>query len=630
MADDKSYLDPPQADEDKYQGIEDYDKQLKTRTELARMWAARITSADRTYKTWADRFRIEMLYQYYEGFQWFFETDENNRPYVINMVQSTIESKLPSLIFQEPQFSLRPRPVGLSYDADSASQRSQVKEDALNYVCSRQEFGIADKHELAVLDAFFGFGVIEVDTSDELAMNPYIPLKGKVDPLDTLYSKQIPFDTFRASATSNWDNSTGKWYGYFEFIPHSRLQKYKDKLRLEDKPYSDLDEVSITDSSTGKITVATDTNNVIGPPNTCKIWKLWDFETGKFCMYSPDGNAGDAILEYRDFNTSTLSFLRFGKRRKGWYPYPPVWNWVSPQDEINDTRQAQRLHRKRFTRKYQVMANALESEDELDKFLYGPDGTVIKVNRENAITPIADAEMDPVDVQSLSLAYDDFNRISQTPDEQRGVNVSSNRTTATQANIMNQQSQIKQAKDATRVAEFMCDIGRKILHALYKVKKNFWIEARLPNMDGPMMELKPIQKSWKQINGIALRDRDFDIDMTVTSMSPISAQQDKTSFMEFLAVITQYEILAFSPALIREAAYKTNYKNAAVLNQFQQMAQLASIGRLEQLKQQVAPISSPQGAQPGQLAQQQTDASTPPDLQQISNMIFNKQGVQPQ
>src|SRR5271169_6503816 len=119
---DREAIEDPKESEEKYTSVEDYNNKLQTRTELALKWESRIAAADRLYKGWSDRFRVEMLYQYYEGFQWFFETDENNRPYVINMVYSTIENKLPNLLFDDPQFSLRARPVGLMWNEDEANK----------------------------------------------------------------------------------------------------------------------------------------------------------------------------------------------------------------------------------------------------------------------------------------------------------------------------------------------------------------------------------------------------------------------------------------------------------------------------------------------------------------------------
>lgn len=631
----KDYLRDPDENEPKYKTVEDYDNDLKSKAELAHMWTERIQCADRSYKAWADRFKVEMLYKYYEGFQWFFETDENNRPYVMNMVYSTIENKLPALTFTNPQFTVRARPVGLAFNEDEANQKSQAKEDALNFVAAREDFGLSDKHELALLDAFFGFGVIETGYSDDVCINPYIPTKTKPSVFDCIYSKQIPYDTFRVSDVANWDLSVGKWCGYYEFIPYERLKEYKDKLKMEERSYTVENVESYTNSQTGKVEVSPSTSDqAIGPNGTCKIWKLWDMETDKFTLFAPDDakSRGDSILSYKDYDFIPLSTLRFGKRRKGWYPYPPVWNWISPQDEINDTRQAQRIHRKRFSRKYMAIASRFESEEELDKFLYGPDGTVIKVNSLEAIKSIEDAPLDPVDAQSLVIAYDDFNRASGTPDEYRATTVSANRTTATQAGIIDRRSQVREAKDTTRVGNFLCCIGGNILRALRKAKKPFWIKARLNN-EAFLGVVKPNNYKWKTISPQSLKDEDHDIALNITSVSPISAQQDKQAFMEFLALLTQYELLAFSPALIREAAYRVGYKNETVLEQFQQWAQLAAIGRQVQLQGAANPgmgMPGASGVQPAvngqQMAQQQNDQGMPPDNQEIMNTIFNRGG----
>src|SRR5712675_2903144 len=77
-----------------------------TSAEPAERWIRRWTSADRVYQAWAHRFKIPVLYQYYEGFQHLIEQDENSRAYVVNLIYSTIEQKLPNLLFDNPSFTL--------------------------------------------------------------------------------------------------------------------------------------------------------------------------------------------------------------------------------------------------------------------------------------------------------------------------------------------------------------------------------------------------------------------------------------------------------------------------------------------------------------------------------------------
>ena len=77
---------------------------------------------------------------------------------------------------------------------------------------------------------------------------------------------------------------------------------------------------------------------------------------------------------------------------EGFYPIPVAFNWLSPQNEINETREMLRTHRRRFVRKFMILAGSVDDE-EIEKFETGPDGALIKVNRENAITPIQNADL---------------------------------------------------------------------------------------------------------------------------------------------------------------------------------------------------------------------------------------------
>lgn len=627
-------IEPRRPDEEALTEQEHNDKRDAARG-LALKWRGRIDAADRVYNNWATRFKTSQLYSYYEGFQWMYETDDQNRPYVINLIFAAIETKIPNLIFNDPEFTLTPRPTGTQFDLNSAMESTQTREDALNFVCSRSEFGLTEKHELAILDAFFGFGVMEVDYNENRLFNPQLNSKPKKGSLDSLYCKYIPFDTFRVSANANWDLSTGKWFGYYEFVPYERLEEYAEKLNISDKVWQDgASEAGLIDSSTGKITQSGDTNFVIPPAGTKKIWFIWDFELMKrYAIAIDDAKSDDdAILKVMDFDHSIISTLRFGKRRKGWYPLPPVWNWLSPQDEINDIANTQKVHRRRFSRKYAIKENSME-QDEEDKFLYGPDGTTfkVKINPIEAIMPVQDPPLDPATVQSLARSYDDFSRVAGSSSERQQV---ADRTTATQANLMDQAAQIRESKDSVRVGNFLEDFGRNVLRCLRKAKGPFWIKVkdRTEHVLGTMKD----QTSWKMIPKQIFKGDDYDISLNISSVSPVGQNNDKKAFMEFLALLMQYPIISMSPDLIREAAYRTGYKNSAVLNTFMQLAQLQEIGKMVMAKEQVVALSAqngmqgqgPQPAQPGQLSQQQVAASTPPDNSAIMDAIFNRQPIQ--
>lgn len=605
--------------EDSYRSESEYQKKQLTKIEIVEKWSARIDSARRVKQGWANRFKVDALYQYYEGFQHAYN-DSIDQPYVVNMIYATIEQKLPSMLFDNPTFTLRPRPYGSEFNFDESSKRSQLKEDTLNFLCSRPEYGLSDKHELAVLDAFFGFGVLETGYSEERMVNPLLS-EDDDNALNNIYCKQIPFDTFFVAPNANWDLSTGKWWGYFEWVPAENLKAYSKNLTVTLSAMEKA-EGDFADSS-GRINTSDGYTDEIPPPGCVKLWFIEDFVKMERIVLCLDAATGaDCLLKRTPMKHSRISTLRYGKRRKGWYPLPPVFNWLSPQDEINDIRQTHRIHRKRFSRKYAILDSSIDPE-ELDKFQFGPDGTCFMVKRENSIRAVEDAGLDTANQVSLSVSYDDMNRVSGSSNEERGV---ADRQTATQSSIINNRAQIRESKVLLRVGNFLTNFGRNALRAAGEAKAAFWISSKIP--EGLLGEIKDVQLTWKRVPPQIFQTEDYDLEIYVGSISPVYQQADKKTFMEFLALITQYEILAMSPALLREAAYRVGYKNSAVLKQFQELATLAALGRLNQAKAAAAPPQQMEGSQPGQLAQQQVDSSTPPDGQSIMNTIFNRQGVQ--
>jgi hypothetical protein len=57
-------------------------------------WADRISSANRYFKDWSDRFKCDALERYYEGDQWRGKKDYQNlnyNPYTLNLFYSTIK-----------------------------------------------------------------------------------------------------------------------------------------------------------------------------------------------------------------------------------------------------------------------------------------------------------------------------------------------------------------------------------------------------------------------------------------------------------------------------------------------------------------------------------------------------------
>ncbi len=87
--------------------------------------------------------------------------------------------------------------------------------------------------------------------------------------------------------------------------------------------------------------------------------------------------------------------------------------------------------------------------------------------------------------------------------------------------------------------------------------------------------------------------------------------------------MNQFPQLAFSPLLVREAAYRVGYRNSKVIKELQKMALLAEMGRMAQLQQQAGgPQMNPQGGNAGQqIAAEQTPPTGPAIQKQLGNQL---------
>jgi hypothetical protein len=202
------------------------------------------------------------------------------------------------------------------------------------------------------------------------------------------------------------------------------------------------------------------------------------------------------------------------------------------------------------------------------------------------------------------------------------------RTTATQATIVNQRTALRETKDRDRIVKWYCEIGREILLV---IKDNFTgqtvVKLTSPEGEGFGQSVNPqAAAAWKFIKADDLKDSyDFRIDVDLSTMSQAAAQDEKQKLFEFTAFLQQNPYVAFSPYLVREAAVRIGYRNEKAIAEFQQMALLMELARMQQLKGALGPQQAPDPA--GGNSQQMLQQATPPAQeqirQQLQNMPFN-------
>jgi len=566
-------------------------------TELAHKWNHRVQLADEYFQTWKRKFKCETLVDYYEGFQWK-NIAPDFEPYVLNLVYSTIKIKRPTLLFKRPQFRIEPTPSRADFNPETAWQVCNLQADTLNSVVSRGYVEFAQNVEMAVLDSWFYFGVIEVGYSTNYIENPSAPRPAlKEDYADTperagktvgtqpvlpaserIFVKRIPAANFRVGGENHWSLEKCAWCGYWEYYRISDLLasgtgfKNTEDLKIsvpvqEDEPYTE------------------DHGDVQQRGDLVKVWKIWDTRSRKMYMYC---EIGPTIIYERPFKRLPIFDLRFDKRTRGWYPIPPVFNWKSSQDEQNEAKEQMRAARRRAKRAWQLV-DQMADEEEAAKLISGPDGVVITVKQRDAISPIATQPLDSAITSALVYSKDDFNIASGASSEARGV---ADRQTATQSKIIDNRSSIREQDEREVVAEWLCEIGKEVL---LQIRENFtepmWIEENT-DIGAFGQDYSDIQQKFRQISPIDQLGTfdyfsgeyvdDFSVMVYVESLSPITNEQEKVKFMEFLAVMHQYPQLSLNPVLIREAAYRIGYRNEQVIQAMQQAAMLQMMGQVSQ------------------------------------------------
>lgn len=600
-------------------------------------WHGRISNADKEYKSWESEFECRNLYDYYEGKQWKRRSDSSNinyKPYVLNLFHSTIEIKLASYLFQRPSFVISPEPGHSHWDLDFAVQSAQIKQDVLNTIVKNKNLKFARHLKLAALDSFFRFGIIEVgyaadwrnplkediqlrswedsdiqEEKDRVVRDEEVPIN------ERFFIKRIKPERFRVSVSDSEDLEDQEWVGYYQFYYTDTLKKTKGIKFPEEY---DSQYVSSDYQAHEELRKSNRVGDGANRRAVCKVWHIWDNISKERKMLLADSEYTE--LWSQEFLRLPLLDLRWIHRSNGFYPIPPTYNWLSPQDEINESREQIRSYRRRFTRKFQAVQGAVEPE-ELEKFASGPDGVIINVKQPNAISPIDNPEIGPTFENALIQAKDDFVIVTGTSAEARP---GGDRETATKSKIADARSQIRENAEQLDFSEFVCLVGREILvQSQEKLVGGLWVKYSANPADGVLQDMQVNQPLFKYIEAQDISDGyDFDINVDVQNATPAAMEAEKIAYTSFVAFLSQFPMVAMSPLLIRETAYRFGYKNEAVIHQMQQVAALAMIAKTSQAaNQQGMTLSGAAQAQGNNTLAEQMKS---PSGEQMDNQLSNQ------
>lgn len=566
-------------------------------------WHKKIAVANKIWDRWDKTYNGDTNEKYYLGHQWNEPRDANgNLKYVINVCFPNVEVKLPALMFQRPNITITPRP---GIDDDPNTQWDVIAQNLRDLILTcitLDDSGFLEETTLALQETFYRYGVIEVglsvnpvenpnaqqlmteqpeeeaaetspdpDASDEAMEAPAsedtpdmtaAPAPPKLSQM--VYYKRVPAKHFRVSGLSRYHGLKNvDWAGYYEYLSCEDIKAnpYFDagaraELEATHNVRNNNEEANAEDED--------DTSGLV------KIWFIWCNRSKKKYIFA-DGK--ETCLKVEDFTCMPLAMLAFHPIMDKAYPLPPMYNWLSPQDELNETREMQRVHRKRAARKFLARRTALTQEDK-DKIRSSEDCEVIEVEDINqTIAPMLDAPLDRAVALNVPLTKDDLRYISGVTGEMSGdIDASS---TATQTNTVNMNARTRDNYYKAKVAKWLAQIFKLTVEVLRSQSAlPIWIKANVDTESPMAMQESALQfEMWRRMNAEEYGSLDFDVHVSVDSLDDSNLNKERQDWMTFLGTVfgeDAMSMIALAPPLLKKTLYLYNIRNGKDIMAIQQ------------------------------------------------------------
>ena len=576
------------------------DKTSADDEDLNKWWMQKISAANKAYDEWAQYFRVKQLEEYYEGHHWLGLTEQEARQkYVVNLTFATVETQLPSLLFSSPRVKVDAKPDRVQIASSGVSNRATLIQNALQTQVDNRELHFTFITTLALHDAYMRFGVCEVGYEADWIDNPNAekpalspdddttPLQAdgeevkqppKVQSAERVYVKRIPAQAYRAWPGRNV-LTQNDWVGYYE--------NHNVKDVKANPNYENTAELR----GTGKVigSVDSDDHHIqehdreisrVHQDDQIKLWKVWDLRK-KVRYVLAEG--GKRPLQQKKFTTLPHAAMKFFERSDSFYPIPPLWNWLSPQDEINETREMMKVHRRRAVRRY--MREPQVRREEWEKLETGEDGTCIEVPKVDPapIKAIENAELGQLDITGgLAASKDDFTQVTGVGGEARGT---PDADTATQANIINIRAQVRENRARKQVADWLGDILRLVL---FCIRDNFDLPFMVNQVVDPLsfapLETAKRAQGWKEIQREDISQLDVDVKIDIASLSPVAEDAERGNWNIVLGLLQNQNLLMLlmqanpdapnePPPLLRKTLYLNGIKDDAEVREIFRVGQ---------------------------------------------------------
>lgn len=533
-----------------------------------RKWEKRLHRAHKRYDAWAERFECKRLEQYYEGKQWKGLTEvEAAKKYVINFTFATVEAQLPTLLFTKPKVNVDARPSASQSPGSNIAGRATTIEQLLQTLIDDPDTHFLFMTDLSLRDAYSRFACVEVgytgdfidnpdagrpvlDEHDEPVVDPDtsqpIPQPAQVlkpGSKEAIYVKRVPPQDVRVGPGYINLLQHNDWYAVGEWADLNDVKRntnYSNTATLRASGRSRWEDGETEEMQHDRPTLEDDEQ-----AGKVRLWHLYDLRL-KVRHVIAEGHP-KYLLKNEPCPFPKHAFLKFYEKADSFYPIPPIYNWISPQDEINESREMARVHRRRAIRRY--LRDQSIKNVEFEKLETGEDMVVATVPdiQKDPLRPVQDAELGQGFWTELAATKDDFAVITGVSGEARAT---SEADTATQANIVNVRQQIRESKARTQVAAWLGEIARLMF---LNVKEYMTLPVMVKKTIDPL-NLDPKQLAqrvteWSQVKAEDLADLNVDIAIDVTSLSPVAEDAQRAAWSVMLGLLTnpQMVMVLFEP-----------------------------------------------------------------------------------
>ncbi len=558
--------------------------------EFVKQWMDRWEAGEAVKKLWEKEFEIPRCKQYWLGNQLEDPEDENDRRRVqINKVHPSVKASIPSLFFHDPYARVEASPA----IADTSGQTPEISiddkaallQDTGNTFIRDSDTNFDESTHHAMKEAHWSFGCVRVmcdsvpvenpaaeslpmtETEDTVVRNPIKKRLGDFLGLaspalvkeERFYAKRIPSRQVVVSADQSGVIKENAWIGYWSIHYVEDVKRAEIYKNTEDLKSSGVK----TDEDPPEGADKKDETR----PEKIKLYHIWD-QRGKWYLVFADEHK-QPIREVK-FKRLALKFIRFDVDPDRFYPIPPIYHMLHPQDETNESRDWLRRNRDGTVARYTVEEGGIDPS-EMAKLEDGTMGTYVwrkKGTAGNVIEAVQQPNYSSIAAHTLNLAKEEFSELSLMAGEQRGIPESK---TATQAKIMDVRSQVQESFDRTSVAKFLAGIVEEmILLAVDKMSLSKWVLLNAdPYAAGFQVAAQQISEMWRQITHKdlerAVEGVRWNVVIEPGSMSPVAEHEERMEWNQAIALITNpimTRLLAISPEIRKKHLTLNGLKSA--------------------------------------------------------------------